>query len=453
MPTEQDQLLQGTGTRFKLYPQAPVLAAFTEPETVWVSRRPGSIQPGPADDRLYVVEPIDKPRLYEFPHLPPYRGPTRAPVAPGRDGHFDHLDPGDPGFEAAHMYGTVRRVLDIWEGYFGREIPWHFRDRLERLELIPFVDWDNAQSGYGFIEVGFGEAESGARHPYNLNFDVLAHELGHSMIFSEVGVPPPATMTAEYRGFQESASDLVALVAVLHFDSVVDRLLRNSNGDLYTLNELNRIGELSETEQIRLACNTLRMSDVADVTTPAEQLSQPELHRLGEPLTGAIFDIFVEVYQELLVDAGLIDAGLAASSYGAAEDSTHHASIERRFAAAYRGRHEAFKEVLLRARDYLGDLLANTWMRIPRDLLSFKDVSTALLASDLSLTGGRYRRIVRESLAWREITLPTMAELSTLFTGRDSASLEWGSAVRQSRHLRNLPYRERWWLAMRRGSY
>jgi hypothetical protein len=243
MPVEQDQLLQATGTRFKLYPQAPVLAAFAEPETVWVSQRPDTIQPGPADDRIYVVEPVDKPRVYDFPYLPPYRGPTRAPVAPGRDGHFDYLEPGDSGFEAAHMYGTIRRVLDIWEGYYGRGIPWHFRDHFEQLELIPFVNWDNAQSGYGFIEAGYGETETGARHPYALNFDVLAHELGHSLIFSEVGVPPPATMTAEYRGFQESASDLVALVAVLHFDSVVDRLLRTSNGDLYTLNELNRIGE------------------------------------------------------------------------------------------------------------------------------------------------------------------------------------------------------------------
>jgi hypothetical protein len=453
MPAEQDQLLRATGTRFNLYPQAPVLVAFAEPETVWVSQRPGTIQPGPADDRIYVVEPIDKPRLYEFPYLPPYRGPTRTPVAPGRDGHFDHLEPGDPGFEAAHMYGTVRRVLDIWEGYFGRSIPWHFHDRFERLELIPFVDWNNAQSGYGFIEVGHGETESGARHPYNLNFDVLAHELGHSLIFSEVGVPTPATMTAEYRGFQESASDLVALVAVLHFDTVVDRLLRNSNGDLYTLNELNRIGELSETEQIRLACNTLRMSDVADVTTPAEQLSQPELHRLGEPLTGAIFDIFVEVYQELLVDVGLIDPELAALSYGTPEDSAHLVSIERRFAAAYRNRHDAFKEVLLRARDYLGTLLANTWMRIPRHLLRFGDVSMALLDSDLSLTGGRYHEIIRGSLAWRGIALPAMGGRSTLFTGRDMASLDSGLAARQSRHLRSLPYRERWRLAMRRGSY
>jgi hypothetical protein len=193
------------------------------------------------------------------------------------------------------------------------------------------------------------------------------------------------------------------------------------------------------------------MSDVADVTTPAEQLSQPELHRLGEPLTGAIFDIFVEVYQELLVDAGLIDAELAALSYGAPEDAAHLASIERRFAAAYRDRHEAFKRVLLRARDYLGALLADTWMRISPHLLSFRDVSMALLASDLELTGGRYRRIIRESLAWREIVTPTVGAEVAPFVGRDLAGLDRGLAARHMHRIGGVSYRERWLLAMQRG--
>lgn len=444
MLAEPDGARRAGGTRFKLYPQSPVLAAFQEPETVTVSVPPGAVRPGPADDRIYVVEPVDKRRLYDFPYLPPYRGPVQAPVVPDRDGNFDYLELGDPGFEAAHMYGTVRRVLDVWEGYFGRTIPWHFRDRFERLELIPYVDWDNAQSGYGFIEVGYGETDEGARHPYSLNFDVLAHELGHSIIFSEVGVPPPATLTAEYRGFQESASDLVALVAALHFDSVADRVLRTSHGDLYTHNELDRIGELSETEQIRVASNSLRMSDVADVATPPSKLSEPELHHLGEPLTGAIFDIFVEVYQELLVRSGLIDAALAALSYGAPRDPVELAVIERRFAAAYRGRHDAFKRELLRARDYLGALLARTCMRLSPHRLSFRGVGRALLASDRELTGGLYRSIIWDSLAWREIVTPMpLVEIAPL-PGRNPASLNLRSGTGRFDRPGGMTYRERW---------
>ena len=50
------------------------------------------------------------------------------------------------------------------------------------LELIPHLDWDNAQSGYGFIETGFGFDEDYGEHPFCLNFDILSHELGHSFI-------------------------------------------------------------------------------------------------------------------------------------------------------------------------------------------------------------------------------------------------------------------------------
>ena len=134
MPRIHDERIRARGTRFRLYPQTPVLEVhrLRGPETVWVSPPPGSIGPGPNDERMYVADVIGK-KPYEYPYLPPYRGPTHPAVRPGPDGHFDYLEPGDPGFLAAHMYGTVRRVLDVWEGFLGRPIAWHFRDRYQRL--------------------------------------------------------------------------------------------------------------------------------------------------------------------------------------------------------------------------------------------------------------------------------------------------------------------------------
>ena len=79
---------------------------------------------------------------------------------------------------AAHMYGTLRFVLDVWEKYFGGPIPWHFEEDQRRLELVPLVEWNNAHSGYGFIETGFARPTEPDRQPFCLNFDVLAHELG-----------------------------------------------------------------------------------------------------------------------------------------------------------------------------------------------------------------------------------------------------------------------------------
>jgi len=97
-------------------------------------------------------------------------------------------------------FGTVRFVLDIWEGYFGRAINWHFAQHYDRLELTIFPALNNAQTGYGFIEVG-GYRENGTYQPFSLNFDIIAHEVGHLIIFGEIGVPDPEAQSANTGDF------------------------------------------------------------------------------------------------------------------------------------------------------------------------------------------------------------------------------------------------------------
>lgn len=389
---------QGRGTRFLLYPQAPVRSVVEWPEVVWVSAPPGSIGPGPSDPRMYVVDAIGKLPYHDYPSSPPYRGPRNPPVQPGPDGHFDHLAPASREFMAAHMYGTLRFVLDVWEQYFGGAIPWHFAADFPRLELIPLAQWNNAHSGYGFIETGF--ARPGAPDPlaFCLNFDVLAHELGHSFIYQLLGTPPQGRARAEYLAFHESAADCVAMIAVLHFDSVVDRLLERTRGNIYLPNELNRIGELSETKQIRLASQSLKLADVSDLRTPVERLSYPQRHAMSLPLTGAVFDILVEVFQTLLTRGGLISAELDDLSR---QEATAPADlVQAAFDRAYAGRHDEFKTSLLDARDYVGRCLATAWRTLSWDM-SYGEVAAALVAADAQLAGGTGREIMLESLLWR----------------------------------------------------
>ena len=134
-----------------------------------VSSPAGSLLPGPSDDRMYTIFPIDKPRPYGIAPgpadqgdvlSPPWKGDIYPPATPDPDGHFDHLSPGTRQFEAAHLFGTVRFVLDIWEDYFGREIPWHSSKHYERLELTIQPSLENAYSGYGFLEMG-GDRQAG----------------------------------------------------------------------------------------------------------------------------------------------------------------------------------------------------------------------------------------------------------------------------------------------------
>ncbi|MCY7342765.1 MAG: hypothetical protein LH603_13240 [Pseudonocardia sp.] len=402
MSLQLDERLAETGTRFRIFPQPRFLLKadgsgplFPEPEVVTVSVAPDDIQPGPADDRMFVVDAVNKLPYSRF-FRPPYTGSTRPAVEPGEDGHFTHLDPAGREFSAATMYATVRRVLDIWEDYFDHRLDWHFESDFSRMELIPLIEWDNAQSGYGFLEFGFGRTANGTidhTRPYCENFDVLAHELGHSIIFTEVGVPSnPADQAIDYGGMHESSGDLTAIVALLHFDSFVGHLLNTTRGNLLTVNGLDRVGELSDSREIRVAFNGKRMSDVGE---------QP--HERSLPLTGAIFDTMVEVFQQTLVAEGLITADLRDRSThlpGSAEDLD---LIDADFAAAYRGKKKEFTEALLLARDYLGRLLAVTWGTLSADFLTYHDILRALLRADRALDGGRNQQIIRECFAWREI--------------------------------------------------
>ena len=394
------------GVRFRLFPQAPVVPAFAEPETVVISRAPGSIGPGPSDERMYVVDALQKSRPYAFPFLPPFVGPANAPILPGPDGHFDHFEVGTREFNAAHMYGAVRLVLDIWEDYFQRQVEWHFSKHFARLELIPHLDWDNAQSGYGFIETGFGFDEDYGEHPFCLNFDILSHELGHSFVFALVGTPPER-VSAEYLGFQEAASDIVTLLSTLHFTSVVDHVLAETRGNIYVPNELNRFAELSPTHQIRSASNSLRMDDVPDVRTPVDRLSQPDRHLLSQPLTGAVFDILVELFQTILVQRGLISNELNAMSRRADQgvDETGEVLVERLFDDAFQDRGGDFAQALIVARDIAGSLCAAAFTQLRPDL-TYPQVYEAFLRADRLLTNGEFRDLLRNSFEWRGIFVP-----------------------------------------------
>jgi hypothetical protein len=269
---------------------------------------------------------------------------------------------------------------------------------------VPLLNWDNAHAGYGFIETGYAASGACDAQPFCLNFDVLAHELGHALIYALLGTPPPGRATAAYHAFHESAADCVAMIAVLHFDSVLDRLLECTHGNLYLPNELNRIGELSETEQIRQASNSLKLEDVPDLSTPLERLSQPQRHVMSLPLTGAVFDIMVDVFQELLVQDGLISRELDRRSRPEIGSSNERA-VQAEFDVRYAGRHDEFKHALCDARDYMGKCLATAWSRLSWDV-SYSQAAETLLAVDDRSYGGAGRNIITDSFAWRRIDFP-----------------------------------------------
>jgi hypothetical protein len=378
------------GTRFLLFPQVPHLSGYATPEAVWISRAPDRLLSGPSDDRIYVRDPLFHKDPYEFPMLPPFVGEAHPPAAAGPDGHFDHIEQRSRQFLAAHAYGSVRRVLDIWESYLGRPIVWHFAETYERLEVIPSLDWNNAQSGYGYLELGQDRAPDGRTYPYALNFDVIAHEVGHAILFSLFGVPTGSVGTNDFAPFHEAGADLISLLSFLHFDSGIERLLRHCNGNLLVLNELNRIAELVGDRQIRLASNARRLSEITD-----------EVHDRSRPFTGAIFDAIVDDYHARLVREGLADERLLGIDIREVDEGAMD-RISEFTSAAFRAQPFQFKSALAAARDDVAKALALVWPRLDADDLTFENVALELIGVCERYEPGLVANI-EENFRWREI--------------------------------------------------
>ena len=372
------KVTSGSKTRFRLYAQPAFVPGYEEPELVELGPFRPALVAGPRDRRMYVADALDKTAPYAYPELPPYVGTLIDGVPPDRSGNFDTLEPGTRGFGAAHLYATVHRVLDIWEGYAGREIPWHFGNR--PLELIPFLDWDNAQSGYGFLECGFGAAPDGSLWPFAQSFDVVAHEVGHLLLYSLVGLPDEASLTLSFGAFHEASADMAALVALLHFDCVGRRIVEGSRGNLYVENELNRFAELSRSTEIRQVSNSKRLADLTPET---------ETHQASLVLTGALFDLLVEAYLLRLNQLGAIGEDVVAQSRALGERAESSPELSLILARALDRRPELFLEALRQARDFLGERLALSWLLLPAPWLTFRRAAGALLEADAILTGHR----------------------------------------------------------------
>lgn len=388
--------------RVCIYPQSP-LGGPARLETVALSLRVGEVGPGPQDARIYTIDAPTKPPYGRpspnatgpRPAAPPWRGPVGPDAVPGPDGQLDRLRPADPGFRLAHLYGCVRFALDVWEGYLGRPIPWHFARDRARLELVALRGWQNAHMGYGFLEVGAFGLPDGTLSDYCLNFDVVAHEVGHAMMMSFAGQFAPDNVTGDYEALHEASADWAAMIASLHLPAVTDELLETTRGDLDATNRLNRFAELSPTRQIRRANNPRTMWDFAR--------GWDSEHDLALPLTAAFFDAFVAVYKAILLRHGAIPPVLDDIAEMAEREPAWRGRTRAGFARAY-ARHPArFHDALAEARDVAATMLVAIWRRAEPTRFRLADILPILGEVDRGAFGGALRPVVAGTFRRRGI--------------------------------------------------
>jgi hypothetical protein len=377
------------GTRFWIFPQPPFIPGYEEPDRVWLSILPDQIRDGPSDARMYVADPLLDKVPYGAAGLPPFEGVRRPPARPGPDRNYDNIDPKSRAFLGVHAYACVHFVLDVWHSYLGRPIHWFFDGVFPRLEIVPLADWDNAQAGYGFLELGASDI-GGVKRPYALNFDTIAHEVGHLISLSEMGVPNITSREADFFPFSEAFSDCVSLVSLLHFDSAIDRLLRRTKGNLLLHNELNRFAETSPETQIRLATNFRRMSETTR-----------EPHDRSLPFLGAIFDTIVNLYHRQLVADGLASKRLLDVNLQqlAIEEFDEFRALTEK---AFRDRPLYFKVALVAARDQVGKALAMALRTLDPDTMSIGQAASAVVAA----ADHTAAEALEDNFVWREIIGP-----------------------------------------------
>jgi hypothetical protein len=401
-------IARARGTRFRLFPA--YAAGYAEPETIEVSLPPGSVGPGPSDPWMYTTNPLEKDTPYDPPdYVPPYRGLVYAPALPGVAGDFDHIPVESEEFLAAHLYGTVRHTLDIWESYLRRRVIWWHADVMPQVELVPIVQWPNAHSGPGFIEMGRQPNRFGRLQPFCLNFDVIAHETGHAILFSQIGVPPTEHISEQFLAFHESFADLIAVMAVMNLRSVRQKLLTQTDGNLYVLNLVNRIGAYSDTEQIRLASNLATMADVVGLRlAPDGTWIDPKglnrnQHAIAEPLTGAVFDIMVEIYQDGLVSRRLIHPDLDARGWTRNEVERAMAAVHHESARAFARFAQGYFAALDDARHAVGHCMAHVMKTIRSETLTFPLVAARFLEAAAAQGLGPILPPLVDHFLWRGI--------------------------------------------------
>src|SRR5262245_22266055 len=376
------------------------------PRVVRVAPKPGTIKAGPEDSRIRVVDAIRKKpyrdlRTREYHARPPYpkRMPREKPVGPGPRGEFDQLEPGTREFSAATAYASVRCVLEVWEYYLGRRVSLVGRSRQRKLEIVPRVPaiGDNAWSGEWYIELGF--AGGNPRQPYCENLDVIAHEMGHIILKHVIGPTPTGPLEFERRAHDEAGADLVSLVTILHFDRVVDAVLAQTQGKLFSKNIVSRIGEYRMDGTGRRRAGRFFFQNQ---TMPKVRRSRNK-YVFARPLLGAAFDILVEIYEANRVRRGLMPQELADRSTPAT--ARGHPAIRREFAARFRTNPDGFADALHEATADFARLLAAAWRMARRTGVTFPKIAANLLVADRKLSRGRYAETIRRAFRRRQIAV------------------------------------------------
>lgn len=341
----------------------------------------------PQDTMVSQPEPVQFPREQVGTQLagPRFVVDDNVPVAmPDQEGNY-HFQVGTDQFDQVNSTAVVYRTLSTYERYMGHETPWSFDGPLTihphagEGKTAYYSRWDDSINFCQWNSPSLGKVVKTAESP-----DVIAHETGHAILD---GLRPNIGWGTEGAAFHEGFGDSSAILHALQYDSNLDKILAENEGDFGRPSLLSRLAEefgtaFNKEDQnpnnddhpyYRTALNDFRYknprelpSDTYPPTYPEEVLTS-EAHSFSRVWSGTFYALVGSLYNQC-------------SQTSATP-----------------------KEGLVEAREALGNIWAKAFDFIPSSNLKFKDVAVGMLREAALYQEGKYFDSVAATLIDRNL--------------------------------------------------
>lgn len=315
---------------------------------------------GPVTKRVAIVDFTEDGNLRDGARFNP-------PAAEGALGRYQLPAPddlNDPRLNQVSVLGTVLRTMRAFEeeDVLGRDLVWGFDG--PQLLVVPragewanaFYERDSRSLQFFYFETG---KKPGKKIYTSLSHDIVAHETGHAILD---GIAPDLydAVTPQSLALHEAIADLTALVMALDCPPLRRTVLEQNGGRIGGSTALSRVAE-----EFGMALNHgqlyLRSLDNKMKLGNADHVLRSSPHDLSLVLSGALFDLLVELHEELKRKAtrGISDPVEKARAAFSASGKAAVDAVRQ------------FRRFIFRALDYL-----------PPGEISFADYGRAVIAAD-----------------------------------------------------------------------
>jgi hypothetical protein len=367
---------------------------------------------------------------------------------------------GNPQFHQQMVYAVVMNTISHFEHALGRVALWSpHRTPDNRFEYVPrlriyphalreanaFYDPDKKALLFGYFPASM--TDPGNNLPGGMVFaclsqDIVAHETTHALLD---GIHPRfiEPSNADALAFHEAFADIVALLQHFTYPEALSHQIAKTRGDLAKQNLLGELAQqfgqaLGQYGALRDALGRVNPQThqwEPHPADPSEYATTTEPHARGAILVAALFDGFLNIYEERVADL----LRIATAGTGVLPEGDIHPDLVHRLAQEATKSAQHLLTMCIRALDYC-----------PPVDLTFGDYLRALITADADLVpdddrgyrlavieGFRRRGIfptdVRtlavDSLRWRSSDLDELPGFSELLTKLD---LSWDQ--RTDRH-------------------